>query len=898
MRYFHAAAPILLALSVWAHAEEDYIWIEGEKAKTSQLTPHNWYDSVKKNMLSGGAWASNFDKGREGWAEYEFDVPADAEYHFYVRANPVAGPSLGYTLNGAAEVKIDLEKNTDNINIASNDQPDMRFIAWIKAGSVSLKKGTNTIKFRMWGKNSNHGGLDCFVFTKKPWSPSGAAKPGQKLGQAVPGTWAFEPDADTYDKPSPIDLRGLNEKVAGESGWIKRTPEGDFALGNGKPERFWAAVTGVQTRPDIEDLKAHAKHIAKRGINMVRFHAAIEPKGKNAKITDVDLETVDQLHKLVSAMKQEGIYVTFNPYWATTNNVNPNWGLKGHPNGAPFGMLFWDEDFQAGYKSWIKEVFTRENPYTKIPLGKDPAFAIFLTQNEDSMLFWTIGQLKDRPEEARRLGEKYGAWLLKKYGSWDKVKEAWQGAPGVQSGKDDFANNTAGFVGMWEYNASATGGKLNRPADQLQFFSETMHTFNAMIEDYIHKDLGCPILVCAGNWRTANQTLMLDAERWSYTANDVIGSNNYVNGGEHINPTEGHKAGYLVSKGDFYEDDSALLKPRRIPTNRKLVVGSPFIITESTWVSPLRYQSEGPLLVAAYSSLTGFDSYYWFALGEVGYDRTLNKWQAANPAIMGGWPGAALLFRKGYVKRGDAAVHEERKLDDIWNLKSTVLAEEESYDPNRDSGAFPKESSVKQGTHPLAYLVGPVEVVYGGDPAKSKVLDMAKYIDDGAKTVKSDTGELELNYGSGIFRLNAPKAQGACGFLAKGGAIDLGAINIDSKNEYATLLAVPLDDKDLKDSQKIFLQVTTICRPYGWKDEAAEYHSKDHNFKGRKVIDTGSPPWNVWNTEATVTIKNAKIKKATLLDSNGYPVEELKGEAAGGSYKLALPANAMYVLFE
>lgn len=889
----------LLALSVLpVMAAEDCIWIEGESAKASQLSPHSWYDSVKKNMLSGGAWASNFNKEREGWAEYEFEAPDEGEYFFYVRANPVGAPNMGYTLNGAAEVKLDLNKNTDNTNIASNDQPDMRFIAWVKPGKVALKKGANTIKFRMWGGNSNHGGLDCFCFTKKPWSPNGAAKPGQKLGQAMPGTWAFEPDEDSFDKPSPIDLRGMNEKVAGESGWIKRTPEGDFSLGNGKPVRFWSAVGGLVANGDDEANKAHAKHLAKRGINMIRLHTGIEPKGKDAKITDVDLVEIDHLQKLVAIMKQEGIYVTFNPYWATTDRVNPNWGLKGHPNGAPFAMLFWDEDFQAGYKSWIKEVFTRENPYTKIPLGKDPAFAIFLTQNEDSMLFWTISNIGKYPEEARRLGEKYGAFLQKKYGSWDKVKAAWEGAPAPHQGKDDFANNVAGFVGMWEYNAQATGGKLARLTDQLQFFGETMHTFNKMIEDYIHKDLGCPILVCAGNWRTANQTLMLDVERWSYTANDVIGSNNYVGGGEHINPTEGHKAGYLVSKGDYYEDNSALLKPRRIPTNRKLVVGYPFIITESTWVPPLQYQSEGPFLVAAYSCLTGFDSYYWFALGSVAYDKSINKWQAANPAIMGGWPAAAMLFRKGYVKKAEPAVHEERRLDDMFSFRSTVLAEEESYDPNRDSGAFPKESSIKQGANPLAYLVGPVEVVYGGDPAKSKVADMSKYIDDGAKTVKSLTGELELNHGIGVCRVNAPKAQGATGFLAKAGKIDLDALTIESTNSYATILAVPLDDADLKTSGKIFLQITTICRPFGWKDEPAEYKDKDRSFRGFKIIDTGTPPWNVWNTDATVTFKNAKLKKATLLDSNGYPVEEIKGETSGGAFKLKLPAKAMYVVIE
>ncbi|MFH1921827.1 MAG: hypothetical protein ABIP48_18330, partial [Planctomycetota bacterium] len=40
------------------------------------------------------------------------------------------------------------------------------------------------------------------------------------------------------------------------------------------------------------------------------------------------------------------------------------------------------------------------------------------------------------------------------------------------------------------------------------------------------------------------------------------------------------------------------------------------IISESSWVPPLRYQSEGPLLVAAYSSLTGVDVFYWFSTGD------------------------------------------------------------------------------------------------------------------------------------------------------------------------------------------------------------------------------------------------------------------------------------------
>ena len=64
----------------------------------------------------------------------------------------------------------------------------------------------------------------------------------------------------------------------------------------------------------------------------------------------------------------------------------------------------------------------------------------------------------------------------------------------------------------------------------MQFLTETMYRFNKMIGDYIRNDLGCKQLVNAGNWRTADNITMLDAERWSYTANDVMAVNRYYNG--------------------------------------------------------------------------------------------------------------------------------------------------------------------------------------------------------------------------------------------------------------------------------------------------------------------------------------------------------------------------------
>jgi hypothetical protein len=868
----------------------DLIWIEGEATKTREVgPPHSWYNSIKKELLSGGDWVSNYGD-KDGIVTYDVPVRTAGTYTLWVRANPVAA-ALAWKLGDGDWKEIDPRGAVDQVNLASDNRPDMRFIAWMKAGPVELKPGTVTITFKMHSGVSHHGGLDCFCFTTKAFSPSGARKPGEKLGLAEPGTWAFEPDEDEFSPGALLDLRSLNEKVAGESGFVQRTPAGDFALGNGQPVRFWAVNTSGPPGGE-ENLKKHARFLAKRGVNMVRWHGSLAPKGDKSKITDVDAAEIDKVQRYVAAMKAEGIYTTFSPYWAVAVHANPNWGLKGHPSGGMTGMLFWDEDLQAAYKGWLREFFTRKNPYG-LPLAQEPALAIFQIQNEDSLLFWTLESVKG--EERRRLGAKFGAWAAKKHGSIDRAKEAWGG---THADGDDFAAGVAGLMHMWEYNSDQKGGRLQRLADTLQFLSETMHAFNRDLAQFLRQDLGCKMLINAGNWYTANNLLMLDAEHWSYTANDIIGMNHYVVSGAHINPTEQHKTGWLVAQGDYFQDGSVLLHPRKLVTNRKLVAGYPFLVSECTWVPPMSYQSEAPFLTAAYSSLTGFDILYWFAMGQVGYDRTVNKWQVATPSFLGGFPAASLLFRKYFVKQAEPVVHEERAMNDIWTLRSTVIGEEESYDPNRSSGYLPKEVNMKGGVNPLAFLVGPVEVKYGGDPAKTTAVDLSKYIDDQKKVVTSATGELTFNHGDGWCTVDAPKAQGVSGFLAKTGTFALQTVTIESKNEYATILAVPLDDRTLASSRSILVQVTTMCRPYHWKESAATFKDPEGktSYQGKRIDDTGSEPWNEVATQAQISVKNGSLKKAVALDPNGMPAGELKTEVKGGAFVVTLPSNALYVI--
>ena len=300
------------------------------------------------------------------------------------------------------------------VNLAADDKPDLRFLGWKKVGEFPLSAGRHSVRFRFYSKPQHHGALDAFVFTTEPFLPSGTQKPGQggRLA-AAEGTWPFLPERDQFRADALFDLRGLNEKVAGQSGFVRLSKDGEsFVLGDGTPARFWAVTTNAGHERSNEDLAHHARFLAKRGVNMVRLHGHLNPKEKNSRVTDVDEKVVDEAWKLVAAMKKEGIYVTISPYWsASVKPVPARWGIDGWPeNEAPFGLLFFNPQLQEGYNAWLKALLSQPNPYTGIPLAKDPALAIIQLQNEDSLLFWTAQSIKGKQAEllgaaVRRLAE-------------------------------------------------------------------------------------------------------------------------------------------------------------------------------------------------------------------------------------------------------------------------------------------------------------------------------------------------------------------------------------------------------------------------------------------------------------------------------------------------------------
>ena len=398
--------------------------------------------------------------------------------------------------------------------------------------------------------------------------------------------------------------------------------------------------------------------------------------------------------------------------------------------------------------------------------------------------------------------------------------------------------------------------------------------------------------------------LLNDAERYSYTANEIIAVNRYF-GGIH----NGEHRGWAIVNGDEYTSDSALTeKALSLPTNLKLVKGKPMMITESTWVMPNEHAAEGPFLIAVYSSLTGFDAYYWFATGVEGYVRPRSangylpsqaKWLCMTPDMAGQFQGAALAFRSGYIKKGEPVLEEHRSLKAIYERKSPMIAETASFDPNRDAGDQPANSNFKAGVTPYAFLAGPVEVVYDSDESKTKVhkglKDLIKDV-SGGKEVTSVTGEVVMNTADAFCTVNTEKCQGVSAHFKNRKAFELDDVRITCENDFGTVMFVSYDGKPLKSSEKVLLQIGMQCRPSGWKTKPVKIKSGNAHVDGKKITNFGKAPWQIVAPKVQVAINNKKLSKALILDATGAIRSTIDLKSAKGGKELKVPSDAMHIM--
>ncbi len=747
------------------------------------------------------------------------------------------------------------------------------------------------------------------------------ASPGATMGEEVTdphGAWVdFAPGDDPFTSDAGLDLRFLNERQAGEGGFVGVDGGRFVRERSGDPIRFW----GVDLAPERlrgEALRRAARLLAKRGVNLVRIHGPIFDRGGR-----LEPERVLQVIEVVEAMKAEGIYSwlsVYFPLWLTPAPGTP-W-LEGYDGKThPFAALMFNRSFEEHYRSWWAALLGTPSPSTGVRLVDEPAVAGVEIQNEDSFLFGTFDP-DMLPEEQRSILEaRFGRWLAERHGSIDQALDDWSAArPGLAPA---VVGGPGSLVGAWRRGVRHLGAwwkgvalprdapsegraalrppwrivrdRTPRDQDTVRFLVGEQTAFYGRVRDFL-RGAGFRGAITASNWTTVSPAVLGPLEKMSYLGGDFLDRHVYFDCAR-----AGDRSTYQIREGHTYRDRTVLRleaedgSPLAVgsPVADPRFDGKPSAISEVSWTRPNRHRSEAPLFLAAVGANQQTEAIVHFALDSDRWSvqprEFMQPWSLLSPAMMGQFPAAAVLFRLGLVAPGAVRVRASLDRGALFRLEGAGWLPGDGPDALRAAGtpvAVTRKPS-EPGTEPLVFVADRVEVHFTDGPGRVDWIAGAGGWDGGKRTVESAAGDLQLDLTRGFLLIDAPAAQGVSGDLAAAGTVHTRDLEIRSDLRVGHVVIVALDGQPLSRSSRMLLQVMSEERPTGFRSEPTGDGS-------RRITSLGRDPWQFRRLEGTVGLRrpDAAWLQVALLDENGYPRERL----AGARSIVLRPSTAYYLI--
>jgi hypothetical protein len=878
-------------------APRPWIWWEAEAPTATNFPDQNPFapsDDKIAQALSGGRWIGAGLRDKVLFAEYQVVVHNGGPYDFYARKFWQHGP-FRWRFDDQPWRECGRAALLDGVSLAKYVE-----VNWVRLGALRLGRGTHTLRIEV-DPGADGAAFDCFLLIDGPFVARGKLKPDQRYDVVPPEGWfVFDPDADPFRSSAALDLRSLNETVAGAGGFIQARGDGFAHEKTGEPIRFWGVNTGHEILNDDDaGMDRYARRLAKAGVNAVRLGG---PLWKDDDPSSVDRRKLDRIQRLAAALKSQGIYLcltTFFPFWW---RPQASAGFEGYAGDKEsFALAFFNPHLQEAQRNWWKQLLEAPNPYTGQPLNQDPTLAFVEIINEDGLLFWTFVPYETVPAPQMLTLEKlFGRWLARRYGTVNAALTRWRDDSGETLWRRWFDEPIRGDVprdgrvGLMSLQDLLKHRNL-RAQDTAAFLSELQREYFDQMYAYIKHDLGFKGLVAGSNWVTADPRLLGPLDKWSNAGCDYLDRHGYYGG-----PHEGERAAYLISEGDRYDDASALLfetgrngaRSFELPIMDLGYNDKPSTISEISWVPPNRYRADMPLVAAAYGDLQGTDGFYFFTTSDTDWPTRLTKFTLADPVGMGQFPATALIFRKGLVRTAAVAARIDTRLEDLEALRGIPISAAQNLDELRKKGvrdaSLLERNPDAQFWDPLAFLVGRVQVDVGELPAAAHVSDLTGLIDHRRQRVSSSTGELAWDYASGLVTIDAPQVEGATGFLGKAGTISLSDVSLQSPLAYGSIVVVSLDDRPIRTSKRLLLQVMSEDANHGWNAPGTGI---------RPIVSTGEPPILVKNLAGSVSLKrsDAASMKIRALDWNGYSTA---APPAKGASPVVLSPTTFYYIIE
>jgi len=666
---------------------------------------------------------------------------------------------------------------------------------------------------------------------------------------AGPDWFAFVPTNDLG--PSVISMNEWLDKPAGSHGGVRMVGD-HFEFEDKTPVKFWGVDLsyGGGCAPEKKVAEFTAARFAKYGINGVRLHKFSYPEdqmgiGERNDATKMTPAGLDRLDYFSAQLKSNGVYFG----WSHTFGFHVCPGNRSrliaydeiarNLKGNTYGFINFAEGVQDLMIEMVVNLLKHRNPYTGLTYAQEPALSFIELQNEDDIFFYTSEKAFAACPTYRKLfTARFCDWLAAKYGSEEKLKEAWSGAlkPGENLAAKDIEPQTNPWFFGQDNLPRQTGGVRQRLLDAAAWLHEIQDKFYTRFAQAI-RDAGYQGPICGSPW----QAPAMLPHYYNLRSDALVGyidRHNYFGGGLFDSMLAHPGSGYFSS-------------------GLQQVADRPFGLSEWIHVYPSLYSAEGPAIVAAYGlGLQGWDSSYEFqsqAAPRLFSDRVgwppWGVWEADVPAQLGQYPVLARMLYRSDVREGEVISTRRVSREDFASGK---FGFSDIVNQNGDIKSF------GGNVPPEALAAGRVVVEFTDRPQSSTFPDLSKCRTGSA--IVSTTGQLAWDTaGQGFFTINTPGTKAVVGF-AEGKELRLDQVTIQPECPYASLFLTALDrNKTLaNDKSALLCAVARNCNT-GFKYFSIDSHT----------LDNGHAPILLEPVKATFAISGRKVAAVNILDQNG-----------------------------
>lgn len=657
------------------------------------------------------------------------------------------------------------------------------------------------------------------------------------------------------ESASPASVAFLLDAPAGKGGFI-RVQGGHLVRPDGGRFRIWGInATAQATVAPKEDAGAIAAHLARLGINCVRFHfidraapaGLIDPSRDDTRA--LDPVQLDRFDFFVAELKRRGIYSDLDLNVGRTYKAGD--GVRDHELlGYAKALTYFNGRLLELQREFARQLLTHRNPYTGAEYRHEPAVALIELVNENSLIeAWWNGRLlgentrrnpgtwTDIPASYERaLAEKYEEWLRRHFPPQELEKfraEARVGAdqPVPRLRREQFAK-----ASKERFQAEAS------------FYLEIERDFFLGMAGFLREEIGvrAPIIGNSDHGHHASGYPIVAGT----SLLDVVDGHIYWQHPRHLeDPKTRRRTGFEMANTPMVDDP---LHSTVVQLSRTAVAGKPFTVSEANHPFPNEYAAEGVPILAAYAALQDWDGVFWYTLGHrdvmsaedfIPGHFDLMK----DPVKMTQLAAGALMFLRGDVRPAQRTVTRSYTREQVIESIRLPGSERPFFTPGFPL-LLPLQSRMR-----ISSLEGPPTGVFGEGAA--------------AGTIASDTGELTWKSGaqkSGVVIVDAVRSQALVGFVGNGMS-STSHLALEVTPRFCAVTLGALDGQPLARSARMLLTATA----------RVANSDMEWNEKRTSLAKWGGAPTLIEPVRGRVTLRQldrARGVEAQPLDGAGRPL--------------------------